>query len=130
MHGITFSIEHMAGMCKGVWQTAPIDFIFAERNGKREKIGLVGRHDGARVLLRKHLKKDLREPLRKEVERLRLKSGGCSIDTKGISVLPDPRLIEAYLKGELNRNKSVVLMADGEFFDSPEPPPTESVFNV
>ena len=113
MHGIEFSLVHMAGLCRGVWQTLPMDVIWAERNGNRRKIGFVGRHENARIVLLRHLKQDIREPFRLEIERLRLVSGGCSIDRSGISVLPDPRIVEAYVKGELHRKKSTLLMPAG-----------------
>lgn len=108
LHGIEIELKQYEGICKGVLKTEPLDKIFAIKGGKRRLIGYVARADNATVLLIRHLKADLREPVRKEVERLRLEQGGCSI-SKHLACAPDPRAIKAYVKGEFKKKKTTVV---------------------
>ena len=113
LHGIEITLEQYTGMCKGVIKTEPIDVIYATSNGEKRKLGFVSRFDNATTLLIRHLKPELREPVRLEVERLRMEQSGCSI-TRLVSCPPDPKLIKAYVKGDLNKSpKTTIVMPDG-----------------
>ena len=113
LHGVEISIAQYAGWCKGVAKTEPLDVIYATSNGQRRTLGYVGRFDNATTLLIRHLKQELREPVRLEVERLRMEQGGCSI-TKKVACPPDPALIKAYVKGDLHKSpKTTIVMPDG-----------------
>ena len=113
LHGLTITIGQMVGRKKGVLVCENLDVIYATRNGATRKIGFVGRFDGATVLLIRHLKPELREEVRNEVERLRAADpDGCSI-AGGVSSVPDPKLVKAYVKGELKKKKTTIIMPDG-----------------
>lgn len=113
LHGVVITIRQMVGNKKGVLVTLPTDAIYATRNGNISKIGYVGRHEGARCLFIRHLTLEVREDVRKEVERLRTGDPeGCSI-AETVSCVPDPNLIKAYVKGELHKKKTTIILPDG-----------------
>lgn len=115
LHGVEIEIEQFSGMHKGLIKTEPLDVIWACRDGKRSKLGYVARAPDATVLLIRYLPPDEREPIRAEVERLRHESGGYPI-TKRIGSIPDPRLIKAAVKGDIQRKSattSTIVMPDG-----------------
>lgn len=113
LHGIEITIKQMVGRNKGLLVTEPIDVIYATRNGETRKIGFVGRYEGATVLLIRYLKLDLREPIRKEVERLRQEADEPWGISTNIASPPDPKLIKAYVKGELHKKKTIIIMPPG-----------------
>ncbi len=115
LHGIEITIKQMVGRNKGLLVTEPIDVIYATRNGATRKIGFVGRFEGATVLLIRHLKLDMREPIRKEVERLRREADEPWGISTNIASPPDPKLIQAYVKGELHKKTttSSIILPDG-----------------
>jgi len=113
LHGIEISIRQLTGNRRGIPATEPLDVIYASREGNRSKLGYVARFDNATVVLIRYLPADEREPLRKEVERLRLEQGGCSI-SKRIASVPNPKLIKAYVKGDLKKKApTTIVMPDG-----------------
>jgi len=115
LHGIEITIKQMVGRKKGLLVTEPTDVIYATKNGITNKIGFVGRYEGATCLLIRHLPLEVREEVRREVERLRTGDPeGCSIAAT-VSSVPDPRLVKAYVKGELHKKKttSSIILPDG-----------------
>ena len=113
LHGLEITIKQMVGRKKGMWVTEPIDVIYATKNGNTRKIGFVGRHEGATVLLIRHLKLEMREPIRLEVERLRREEDEPWGISNRIACPPDPKLIKAYVKGELHKKKTTIILPEG-----------------
>lgn len=119
LHGLEISIAQMAGKKKGVHVTEPVDVVYATQSGtgQRRKIGFVARHDGATVCFIRHFRAELKEDVRKEVERLRHATPeGWTIAARA-SQMPDPQLVQAYLKGDLTKSKkTTIVRPDGELF--------------
>lgn len=129
LHGVEISIKQYAGMCKGVYKTEPLDCIYAAKGENKRLLGYVARVDGATCLLIRHLKPELREPVRLEVERLRIEQGGCSI-SKLVSCPPDPKVIKAYVKGELRKPaKATVVMPGDEEYELADNEPDDEEFD-
>ena len=120
LHGVELSIRQFTGHrlgVAGVFETQPFDVIYASRGGQTRTLGYVDRTDNAPVMLVRHLKPDLREPVRREVERLRLKGGGCSV-SKIIRCPPSPELIKAYLQGDLQKTPKTTVVNWADYADT------------
>lgn len=122
LHGLDISIAQMAGRKKGVYVTEPVDIIYASQGGSVRKIGFISRCHNGKVCLIRHLRPELRQEVRDEVERLRLaEPEGYTVAARTSSV-PDPKLIKAYIKGELKKPApTTIVRPDGELFVPPEP---------
>lgn len=101
------TIEQYTGMCKGVLVTQPIDWVIAHTNKGSRRVGLVNHFEGATLRFVRVLPEDLREEIRKRVAELRKANGQHGIAQRTSSI-PDPRLINAYLKGERFRKRPTV----------------------
>ena len=121
LHGIEVSIAQMTGRKKGVYVTEPIDVIYASQNGSVRKIGFISRCHNGKVCLIRHLRPELRQDVRDEVERIRLAAPeGFTVAARTSSV-PDPKLIKAYLRGDLKKPApTTIVRPDGELFNPPD----------
>jgi hypothetical protein len=107
------TIEQYVGKCKGVLVTQPIDWVIAHTNKGSRRVGLVNHFEGAVIRFVRVLPDDLREEIRRRVAELRKAQGGKSISDKTSSI-PDPRLIQGFLRGEkFRKRKTVVSAPDG-----------------
>jgi len=115
LHGVEITIKQMVGRKKGMLVTEAMDVIYATTSKGTNKIGFVGRHEGATCLLIRYLTPEVREEVRKEVERLRTGDPEGHSIAATVSSVPDPKLIKAYVKGELTKNKtqSTIILPEG-----------------
>ena len=126
LHGLTITVRRLEGRRMGSWHASKDDLVEATYNGETRKLGFVGRFDGACVRLIRHLSEDVREPVRKDIERLRLEQGGFSI-APFMAVIANPKLIEAYERGDLQKSSpTTIVRPDGfPFGDDTSASPTE-----
>lgn len=115
MQGVEISIGQYSGYCKGVLKTEPLDVVYAHRGGQTAKIGYIARADGASLLLVRWIEPDERETVRAAVEQLRTEEGLFST-SKHVASIPNPQLIKAYAKGDIEKKSSTtstIVMPDG-----------------
>jgi len=113
LHGVDIVVKQLSGWSPAGPKTEPIDVIWAYRKGVKSKLGYVKRKDNAPITLIRFIPEDMREPIRLEVEKQRLQQGGCSV-AKHVNCIPNPKVITAYVKGELKKPKpTTIVMPDG-----------------
>lgn len=109
LHGIDIVLTPYIGNCMGQQKTeGSLDIVWAVRNGERSRLGhLFHSGKGSWLSLIRYVKPDLREPIRQEVERLRIEAGGEPIAAR-TSCVPDPVKVRSYIKGGYKKRKKTI----------------------
>lgn len=111
---IEISIEQMLGRSKGVLVPMPIDFVFiTPTDGKKRCVGQVQRRDNATLHFTRYLEPDLRQVVRTKVAELRHAAGLPTV-SRLVSSVPNPRLVRAYLDGDIKRKKKTTIYTGGD----------------
>jgi len=122
LHGIVITIAQMTGRKKGQFVKCNTDVIYAQQSGKLDvrKIGFIERHNNAKISLIRHLRGNLREDVCREVARLRAQQPEGFTVSGQSSMVIDPKIATAYIKGELHKHKTTIVRPDGELFNPPD----------
>lgn len=117
-------LQQLIGKCKGLLNVEPIDVIYARNKGTGQvgKLGFVCHHEQAPVLFVRFLPPSIRDQIAKIVKQIRHDNDSYSVSDL-IVCPPDPRLVKAYIKGDIKRKmtKTTVVAPDGEPFATGEP---------
>ena len=112
LHGLGIDLIPFVGMCMGLPKALPLDRIIAFNDSGRRLIGHIGTQDNAMCKFDEHLRFELMEDIRNEVEKIRLERGGNSV-SKRFACQPDPKAVTAYVLGELHKKTTTIIMPPG-----------------
>ena len=110
---LEIAIRQPLGRCKGLVVPMALDAIFiTPPDGRAREVGWVHRAPNSMVHFTRYLDVDLRAVIRDRVAELRDQAGLPTVHELTSSV-PNPKLVRAYLQGELPRRKKKTVFTGG-----------------
>lgn len=117
MISLDIALRQPLGRCKGVVVPLAMDCVFVTPpDGQRREVGFVHRAPNAMIHFVRFLDPELRAFIRDKVSELRDRAGLPTVHPLTSSV-PNPRLIRAYLNGDLKKKKRKTVYTGGDDVD-------------
>lgn len=110
---LEITLRQPMGRCKGVIVPMPFDSVYVTPpDGRTREVAIVPRTPDATVHFLRYLEPELRGVIRDKVAELRRNAGLPPVHELTSSV-PNPKLMRAYLQGELPRRKKKTVFTGG-----------------